>query len=159
VVSFSKKDQQVVRLEPFARGMPGYAAMTEFVVQEYVKMFQEIIPDEKETLARYKDYLQSRTDPGLYQSFVGNELAKFAEARSKGVSRTVEVKGITKISEGLYQVEFVTRDFDRSGTEILNGELVATMRVTFLPQKVDFNARFVNPLGFTVQQYSVSKRR
>jgi type IV secretory pathway component VirB8 len=159
LVSFSKKDQQVVRLEPFARGMPGYAAMTEFVVQEYVKMFQEIIPDEKETLARYKDYLQSRTDPGLYQSFVGNELPKFAEARSKGVTRTVEVKGITKISEGLYQVEFITRDFDRSGTEILNGELVATMRVTFLPQKVDFNARFVNPLGFTVQQYSVSKRR
>ncbi len=159
LVNFSPKDQQVVRIEPFARAAQGFDVMTEFLIREYVKMLHEIIPDEKETLARYKGFLQSRTDPGQYDYFVRNDLAKFAEARSKGATRTVDVKRVNKLSEGYYQIEFTAHDFDRSGNEILTSDLVATMRIAFVPGQVDFSNRFVNPLGFTVQQYSLSRRQ
>jgi type IV secretory pathway component VirB8 len=159
LVNFSPKDQQVLRIEPFARVTPGFEVMTEYLIREYVKMLHEIIPDEKETLARYKGFLQSRTDPGQYDYFVRNDLVKFAEARSKGATRTIDVKRVNKLSEGYYQVEFAANDFDRSGNEILTSDLVATMRIAFVPSQVDFSNRFVNPLGFTVQQYSLSRRQ
>jgi type IV secretory pathway component VirB8 len=159
LVNFSPKDQQVLRIEPFARATPGFEVMTEYLIHEYVKMLHEIIPDEKETLARYKGFLQSRTDPGQYDYFVRNDLAKFAEARSKGATRTIDIKRVNKLSEGYYQVEFTANDFDRSGNEILTSDLVATMRIAFVPSQVDFSNRFVNPLGFTVQQYSLSRRQ
>lgn len=110
-----------------------------------------------------------------------------AQMMSKGYNRQIEIESVTMIRPDTWQVAFKTVDSlgGRGGTltadptstldasqvgsaqTLATADLtpasstkrwLATMNIAYEPQRVSYDKRLLNPLGFTVTDYSVTER-
>lgn len=158
LVTFSDKSEQVVQILPFPRGTPGFEQMTEKMVEEYVKIREEIIPDDKEMGVRYSDYIWNRTDPATFQFFQAEAGKRYTEFRNARISRYVDILVANRQGSG-YIVEYTTTDIDATGRERQKLTWQATLSVDYRPRQVTYSEQYVNPLGFVVTAYQTRQKR
>ena len=158
LVTFSDKSEQVVQIVPFPRGTPGFEQMTEKMVEEYVKIREEIIPDDKEMGVRYSDYIWNRTDPAAFQFFQAEAGKRYTEFRNARISRYVDILVANRQGSG-YIVEYTTTDIDATGRERQKLTWQATLSVDYRPRQVTYSEQYVNPLGFVVTAYQTRQKR
>jgi type IV secretion system protein VirB8 len=161
LVTFKERSDQIVKIEPFTRGTTGFELMTETMVRDYVLYREEIAVDEAEMRRRWggEGVIAHRSDPEEYQRFVAGMLGKYDDLRQKRISRTVNIRSVSKIADGYWQVEFSTTDFDALNKKISENNWVASMTVGYVSREVTWDDRYMNPLGFTVNAYSVSAKQ
>jgi type IV secretory pathway component VirB8 len=161
LLSFKDKSEQIVRVEPFSKGTSGFELMTEMLVRDYVLARHEIVLDEGEMRRRWggEGIVAHRSDPDEYRRFVAEMAAKYEEIRQKRLVRTASVHRVSKIADGYWQVEFSTSDYDSTNRKLGEGLWVASMTVGYYPREVNWQDRFMNPLGFIVTAYSVTARQ
>lgn len=161
LLSFRDKSEQIVKVEPLAKGTNGFEVMTEALVRDYVLSREEIALDEGEMRRRWggAGLVAHRSDGEEYRRFVAETAPKYEEIRQKHLVRTVGVHRVSKIAEGYWQVEFSTDDLDATGRKVGEGLWVASMTVTYVPREVTWEDRYMNPLGFLVTAYSVTARQ
>jgi type IV secretory pathway component VirB8 len=80
---------------------------------------------------------------------------KFEEIRQARLTRTVTIHRVSKIAEGYWQVGFTTQDFAAGTTKISEDHWVASLTTSYEPREVNWEDRYMNPLGFIVTEYSV----
>jgi type IV secretory pathway component VirB8 len=161
LLSFKDKSDQIVKVEPFSRGTKGFELMTEMLVRDYVLSRHEIFLDEEEMKRRWGGggMIAHRSDSEEYRRFVADMAPKFEEIRQKRLVRKVIVHRVSKIAEGYWQVEFSTNDYDSTNRKIDEALWVASMTTAYIPREINWEDRYMNPLGFIVTAYSVTTKQ
>lgn len=162
-VQFSDKSDQVVRIEPPTGRIPSIAILTEANVRDYVKQRNEISPDANETIDRWGGKIRIMSSESVYNTFMAETKPVYEEIRAGNFTRQIEIKSVLRTTPGYYQVEFVAYDH-KQGTGLSDANdtkssWIAQMRVSYESKQVSLDQRFLNPLGFTITEYSVAKKR
>jgi len=160
LLSFKDKSEQLVQVEPFTKGTRGFELMTEMMVRDYVLAREEVLLDEKEMRRRWGGggVVAHRTSPEEYRRFIAESAEKYDELRKRRLARSVIVHRVSKIAEGYWQVEFSVNNIDSFNNRISDETWVASLNSSYLPMAVNFEDRYMNPLGFIVSSYSISQR-
>lgn len=131
--------------------------------------------------------LAARSSKELFAKFSEASKTELTQMMSAGYDRRIDINSVQRIGEDTWQVNFTTHDVLPGNAGTLTGNTafgsqpstsgigtpgaptvpvvsqqndqnwVATMRVTYAPQNVTYDKRLLNPLGFTVTDYSVSR--
>lgn len=173
LVTFSDKREQIVNIEPAQIDGKAYAVMTEVEVRDYVAG-RHTIPSTKSAIDAAwgpRSRLALRMVPDAYKQFVEANKSDLAALRSQGYVRAVEIAAVSRVARDTWQAEFQTVDTPAVASLGAPGDLmsgppmtevrqtwVATLRVGYEPNRVRYDERLLNPLGFTVHEYSVTKK-
>ncbi|MGD9650146.1 MAG: type IV secretion system protein [Dongiaceae bacterium] len=160
LVTFKPQSEQIVKIEPFEKGMRGFDLMTEKLVGEYVKMREEILDDDREMGERWSTYLYNRTKPEDFEIFRRDAQPLFQQFRARRLVRYVDLTVVNRntATPNTYTVEYQTVDTDRTGREVQRLNWQASVSVDYVPRKVDYKEQYINPLGFQVQSYSTRQK-
>ena len=96
-------------------------------------------------------------DQNIYQDFLNNTAKKALEIiKTRGLSREVKILSVNELANGIWQVEYETRDMypDSAAPEI--NYWTASLKIGYRSKRVKYKERLKNPVGFTVYQYSLT---
>ncbi len=160
-VTFAAKSDQVVRIEPIEIPMSAATAISEQMVRNYVLNRHTILGDGQEQALRWGNNSAVRwmSSDQVYSAFVEETQPFYESIKASGMTRSVDILSASKISDNFWQVEFETIDTDPKAAEQQVQRWVATMRIAFHTQRVRYDTRLINPLGFTVVGYSLASKR
>ena len=173
LVTFSDLKQQVVRIEPAKIDASAYQMMTEAEVRDYVTS-RHTIPDSDgaiEAMWGKRSRLAFRMQPAAYSAFVDANQSDLKAVRSAGLSRAIGISDVAMIGNAIWRVEFETIDTpagqalgvpgmasSAGAMSEIRTRWAATMRIGYDPQRISYGNRLINPLGFTVLEYSVARK-
>ena len=86
-----------------------------------------------------------------------NNTSPLKKHREDKVTRAIVIKVSSKISQGVFQVEWESIS-SHNGQVIEQHRWVSTLQVELRPNVYQIDDQFINPIGFTVVTYTVSKR-
>ena len=66
---------------------------------------------------------------------------------------------VNELTDGIWQVEYETRDMYPDSTEPEIGYWTASLNVGYRRKKVKYDDRLKNPVGFTVLRYALSRNK
>ncbi len=161
LLTFENKEEQVYNIIPISN-MEDQKAITEVFVREYVLLRSAFTNDIAEMESRWMpgSQLQEMSSSGVYESFIEKTAKPALEIiRKKGLIRMVRIMTINELGRGLWQVEYETRDMypDSAAPEV--NYWTASLRVSYVPKTVKYGERLNNPIGFTVNRYSLSHNK
>lgn len=101
--------------------------------------------------------IQEMSSPAVYQEFL-NKTAKRAIdlIRSRSLQRNVRILTVNELGQGLWQVEYETQDMYPDSTAPEINYWTASLRVSYRRKSVKYGERLNNPVGFTVDRYSLT---
>jgi len=161
LLTFENKEDQIYDIVPL-NNMIDQKSITEVFVREYVLLRSAFVSDVKEMEARWTDggQLQEMSSPAVYQAFLEKTAKRALETiRTKGLNRAVRIMTINELSRGLWQVEYETRDMYADSTTPEIGYWTATLKIRYRKKTVKYGERLNNPIGFTVENYSLSRNK
>lgn len=161
LLTFENKEEQVYDIVPIGN-MIEQKAITEVFVREYVLLRSAFVNDVKEMEARWGEngQLREMSTEAIYKSFF-EKTAKRAleEIRTKGLIRVVRIMTVNELGKGLWQVEYETRDMYADSTSPQISYWTATLKIRYRKKNVKYGERLNNPIGFTVETYSLSHNK
>ena len=101
--------------------------------------------------------VQEMSSNAVYTDFLDKTAKRAINIiKTKGLTRNVKLISVNELSNGLWQVEYETRDMypDSSRPEV--NYWTASLRVGYRNKIVKNNERLKNPVGFTVYRYSLT---
>lgn len=183
LVTFKSQDSQVVKVEPLQANAQTMRYASEDSIRQYVTLRHKVIPDYAIMNGQWGpgSRIAAQTALQAYQDFRKSSEDELKQLVSQNYTRDVQINSVTLLPGGTWQVAFTTIDhsagqvlpapstgaFGASATATNPGvvqpgesrqEWLATLRIAYQPQRVQFNDRLLNPLGFTVTDYSVTRR-
>lgn len=162
LLTFQNKEEQVYNLVPLNKNMTSAKNVTEVFVRQYVLMRSSFNRDTKEVEARWMPggAIQEMSAQTVYDDFVKNTANRALELiRTRKMIRDVRIMTVNELSQGIWQVEYETRDmFPDSKTPEVN-YWTASLRVAYRHKTVKYKERLKNPIGFTVTNYSLSHNK
>lgn len=160
LVTFSPQSEQIVQIEPISSHTEGFSLMVESLSREYVKLREEIDLQTEETRWQ-KIYNLSAQE--VFQAFKGLMSREgegiYEKRKSRGLTRHVSIRSVSTLSHTPYivQVEWDGIDYE-NGVKIKMQSWVSTLTIKFETQRVKFEERYRNPLGFYVTTYGVGEK-
>ena len=162
LLSFQNKEEQIYNIVPYEGNLTENKSITETFVRSYVLQRSTIVNDETEMEVRWLPggAIQEMSSSAVYEEFI-NKTAKRALdlVRQKGLQRTINILTVNELGQGLWQVEYETRDMYPSSPAPEINYWTASLRVVYRQKSVKFNDRLNNPVGFTVVRYSLMRNR
>ncbi len=168
-VTFSDKDEQVVRVQPMSDNIASVGILVEQQVRQYVKERNTISLDDVINLTRWQQTVKQMSNDDVFDGFVNETKPVLASAKNGKFTRSITIDSVQRSEVSnpaagtVWRVDFTA--FDRTiGTGLADTQenrrgFTVEMRVRLRPRNVAYRDRFVNPLGFTVESYSVAPRR
>ena len=159
LLTFQNKQEQVYNIQPVNRDMEDEKEITEVFVREYVLLRSSFNRDIPEVEARWMPggMIEEMSSPAVYKDFVENTANRALELiRTRQMIRDVRIMTVNELGSGIWQVEYETRDMypDSKAPEI--NYWTASLKVGYRSKRVKFKGRLINPVGFTVYQYSLT---
>ena len=158
LLSFQSKEEQVYNITPYKEDLTNNKAITETFVRSYVLQRSSIVNDEAEMEIRWLPGgpIQEMSSSAVYDEFVNKTAKRALElVKRRGLQRSVRILTVNELGQGLWQVEYETRDMYPSSTTPELNYWTASLRITYRKKAVKFNDRLNNPVGFTVTRYSL----
>ena len=158
LLSFQSKDEQIFNIVPYRDNFANNKSVTETFVRSYVLQRSSIVNDANEMEIRWLPGgpMQEMSSPAVYDDFVKNTAQKALDyVRQKGLQRTINILTVNELSQGLWQVEYESRDLFPSSVAPEINYWTASLQVAYRKKAVKFNERLNNPVGFTVVKYSL----
>lgn len=158
--------ENIVRSEPIATNMASKPQLMETFIRQYVIIRNTVIDDPIEMRSRWQPggMVNFLSSPKVYNDFYKQETPKLKNYKDTRLTREVEI--ISMIRQGgktnTWKVDFKTNDLysdsTNSGVQHFK-ERFWTVSVTsdFYPARSFVGRRLINPLGFTVTNYSLSE--
>lgn len=165
LIGFNEKTDQVVTLQPLEIQAKSIDAMTEKLVRQYVVLRHSVVKDDTEMTRRWGDDspIKLMTGQDAFAQFVQETRPAYAKLAEEQFTRSIEILSVSKLSTNFWQAEFNTTDHSLlaglDASQDLRQRWVASMRVQYETQRITYDKRLINPLGFTVLQYSVAEKR
>ena len=159
LLTFQNRSEQVYNIQPIREGMRNQKAITEVFVRQYVLMRSSFSRDIAEMEARWMPggAIQEMSSPNIYQDFLNNTARKALNIiKTRGLSREVKILSVNELANGIWQVEYETRDMypDSSKPEV--NYWTASLNVGYRKKTVKYGDRLKNPVGFTVNRYALT---
>ena len=162
LLTFQDRDEQVYNIQPIREGMRNQKAITEVFVRQYVLMRSSFSRDIQEMETRWMPGgpIQEMSSPNIYQDFLNNTAKKALEIiKTRGLSREVKILSVNELANGIWQVEYETRDMYPDSAQPEVNYWTASLNVGYRRKTVKDGDRLKNPVGFTVNRYSLSYNR
>ena len=97
------------------------------------------------------------SSPQIYQDFLNNTAKRALNIiRSRGLSREIKILSVNELTNGIWQVEYETRDMYPESTKPEVNYWTASLNVGYRKKTVKYGDRLKNPVGFTVTRYSLT---
>lgn len=162
LLSFQAKDEQVYNIVPYKDDLSANKSITETFVRSYVLQRSSIVNDIPEMEVRWLPGgpIQEMSSPAVYDEFINKTAKRALELiKRRGLERTVNIMTVNELGQGLWQVEYETRDMYPSSSTPEVNYWTASLRVVYRQKSVKFNDRLNNPVGFTVTRYSLMRNK
>jgi type IV secretory pathway component VirB8 len=162
LLSFQAKEEQVYNIIPYQDNLASHKTITEAFVRNYVLQRSTIVNDETEMEIRWLPGgpLQEMSSSAVYDEFVNKTANRALElVREKGLQRSINILTANELGQGLWQVEYESRDMYPSSSAPELNYWTASLRVVYRKKSVKFNDRLNNPVGFTVVRYSLMRNK
>lgn len=153
------KGEQVVQIEPIGLNIKGLDLLIEGLCRRYVSLRESIDGITEEERWKQVAFLSSEE---IWHDFDGkmnlqNNTSPLKKHREDKVTRAVTIKVSSHVSHDVWQVEWESIS-SHHGQEIERHRWVSTLQVELRPNVYQLEDQFINPIGFTVINYTVSKR-
>lgn len=158
LLSFQDKDEQVFNIVPL-KNLEDEKAVTEIFVRQYVLLRSSFTSNIPEMEARWMPGgpIQEMSSSAVYEDFQKRTALKALEIiRSKGLTRSVKIISVNELTRGLWQVEYETRDMYPDSSKPQVNYWTASLRISYRGKVVKSEERLKNPVGFTVDRYSLT---
>ncbi len=158
LLSFQAKDEQVYNIVPL-KNLEDEKAVTEVFVRQYVLLRSSFTSNIPEMEARWMPGgpIQEMSSPAVYEDFQKRTALKALDIiRSKGLTRSVKIISVNELTRGLWQVEYETRDMYPDSSKPQINYWTASLRIAYRGKTVKSGERMKNPVGFTVDRYSLT---
>lgn len=162
LLTFQSKDEQVYNIVPVRGDLADEKAITEVFVREYVLQRSSFDRDIPEMEARWMPGgpIQEMSSSGVYQDFLTNTAKRALDIiRTKSLQRNVRILTVNELGRGLWQVEYETQDMYPDSVKPEINYWTASLRVGYVQKSVKYGERLNNPVGFTVDRYSLTLNR
>jgi type IV secretory pathway component VirB8 len=162
LLSFQAKEEQVYNIVPYKDDLSANKSITETFVRSYVLQRSSIVNDIPEMEIRWLPGgpIQEMSSPAVYDEFINKTAKRALELiKRRGLERTVNIMTVNELGQGLWQVEYETRDMYPSSSTPEVNYWTASLRVVYRQKSVKFNDRLNNPVGFTVTRYSLMRNK
>lgn len=159
LLTFQNRSEQVYNIQPIKDGLRNQKAITEIFVREYVLLRSSFSRDVPEMEARWSTDgpIKEMSSPKVYQDFLDGTAQKaLSVINSRGLSREVKILSVNELTNGIWQVEYETRDMYPESTKPEVNYWTASLNVSYRKKSVKYGDRLKNPVGFTVTRYSLS---
>lgn len=162
LLTLTNKEDQVYRIIPYSRDMEAQTSITETFVRQYVLLRTTLLPDIEEMQSRWQNGgdLQEMSSPIVYQDFLnatGNKLMQ--KMKQDGLTSNVKIITVNEIEKALWQVEYSVDYYLPSSYTPKTIKYRATMKIQYVPRRVQYKERLKNPVGFKVIQYGTKQIR
>ena len=160
LLTLSDKSEQVYRIVPYNKNMESEKTITETFVRQYVLLRTTLLPDIEEMQSRWQNGgdLQEMSSPIVYQDFLkatGNKLMQ--KMKQDGLTSNVKIITVNEIENALWQVEYSVDYYLPSSSTPKTMKYRATMKIQYVPRRVQYKERLKNPVGFKVIQYGTKQ--
>lgn len=159
LLTFQNRSEQVYNIQPIKGGLRNQKAITEVFVREYVLLRSAFERNIAEMEARWMSggAIQEMSAANVYQDFLNNTAQRaLSIIRTKGLTREVKILSVNELSQGIWQVEYETRDMYPDSEKPEVNYWTASLNVGYRKKTVKYGDRLKNPIGFTVYKYSLS---
>lgn len=159
LLTFQNRSEQVYNIQPIREGLRNQKAITEVFVRQYVLLRSSFMRDSSEMEARWSadGPVKEMSSPKVYQDFLDNTAKKALQViNSRGLSRDVKILSVNELANGIWQVEYETRDMYPESVQPEVNYWTASLNVTYRKKSVKYGDRLKNPVGFTVTRYSLT---
>lgn len=159
LLTFQNRSEQVYNIQPIKEGLRNQKAITEVFVREYVLLRSSFSRDVPEMEARWSadGPIKEMSSPRVYDDFLKNTAQRaLSVIRSRGLNREVKILSVNELTNGIWQVEYETRDMYPESTQPEVNYWTASLNVHYRPKTVKYGDRLKNPIGFTVDRYSLT---
>ena len=162
LLTFQNRSEQVYNIQPLTNELRNRKAITEVFVREYVLLRSTFTSDVSEVETRWMPGgpIQEMSTNRIYQDFLDNVAKKAVEMiKNQGMVRDVKILSVNELKEGVWQVEYETRDTypDSLAPEV--AYWTASLNVMYRKKTVKYGDRLKNPVGFTVVNYALSRNK
>ena len=162
LLTLAPREDQIVHVEPYRRdGSAGFRLLTEFLVRDFVKTAHTIVPNLATMRELWGRKLFRLAAPDVFALLRESYAVPAQELVEEGRSRGVEFRGDPRLIERNRGVLYWQIAFDTVDTvltqEVDRQSWIASIVVEFLPLKVSYEDRYINPLGFQVVGYTVAR--
>lgn len=160
LLTLSDKSEQVYKIIPYNKNMESEKTITETFVRQYVLLRTTLLPDIEEMQSRWQNGgdLQEMSSPIVYQDFLkatGNKLMQ--KMKQDGLTSNVKIITVNEIETALWQVEYSIDYYLPSSSAPKTMKYRATMKIQYVPRRVQYKERLKNPVGFKVIQYGTKR--
>lgn len=162
LLTFQNRSEQVYNIQPITNELRNRKAITEVFVREYVLLRSTFSSDVAETEARWMPGgpIQEMSDNRVYQDFVDNVAKKAIDfIKNQGMERSVKILSVNELADGVWQVEYETRDMYPDSIQPEVSYWTASLNVGYRRKSVKYGERLKNPVGFTVVRYALSRNK
>lgn len=161
ILTFENKQEQVYNIQPLSN-MESRKEITETFVREYVLLRSAFSSNVKEMESRWLPGgpIQEMSTSAVYQAFIEKTAKKALDTiKKKGLVRSVRIMTVNDLGNGIWQVEYETRDMYPSSPAPKVEYWTVSLRVGYRKKNVKYGERLNNPIGFTVGRYNVSRNK
>lgn len=162
LLTFQDRSEQVYNIQPVTVELRNRKAITEVFVREYVLLRSTFSSDVAEVEARWMPGgpIQEMSTNQVYQDFLDNVAKKAVGIiKNQGMTRDVKILSVNELAEGVWQVEYETKDMYPDSAEPEVAYWTASMNVGYRRKTVKYGNRLKNPIGFTVGRYALSRNK
>jgi type IV secretory pathway component VirB8 len=167
LVQFAERSETFARVIP-RDAMTGMETLTESLVRQYVTYRHTILPNLDEMAGRWgaNSFMFYAASPEVYGAFAAqgkSALERLAQQNAR-IARNIKVENATRSpnAPNVWFVDFTVSDTDAVSGQPLNSEQwIATISYEFssdLRARIPYQDRLVNPTGFRVNAYSLSRK-
>ena len=162
LLTFQNLSEQVYNIQPITVELRNRKAITEVFVREYVLLRSTFTSDVAEVETRWMPGgpIQEMSTNQVYQDFLDNVAKKaISIIKNQGMTRDVKILSINELTDGVWQVEYETKDMYPDSAEPEVSYWTASLNVGFRRKTVKHGDRLKNPVGFTVIRYALSRNK
>jgi type IV secretory pathway component VirB8 len=162
LLTFQNRSEQVYNIQPITNELRNRKAITEVFVREYVLLRSTFSGDVAENEVRWMPGgpIQEMSTNKVYQDFLDNVAKKaIGVIKNQGMERSVKILSINELTDGVWQVEYETKDMYPDSAQPEIGYWTASLNVGYRRKTVKYGDRLKNPVGFTVTRYALSRNK
>ncbi len=160
LLSFVDKSEQVIQLTPISTNMAENDIITESLVRYYILVRNSFVSDAEVMKSRWgaDGPVKWMSSDASYREFSNQSFDILRNITKEGLSRTVTIYSVVRLSKDIWQAEIATTDVQANSSEPITTKWVVSMRVKYINNvRVKYSQRLKNPLGFKVQQYMIKR--
>lgn len=159
LLTFQSKDEQVVRIRPLSKDMAAEDIISEAMIRQYVLLRNTMVSDVDEMSFRWgaDGPLRWMSSPQVYKQFSKTVKDWLSRIKLEGLTREVRIESVVR-QQNIWLVYIVTRDMLPEAEEPAISRWRIRLSIKYFAKdqrQVKYIDRLKNPLGFSVDGYSI----